>query len=334
MCPSLAMKSRVMPYLHSCRRLHQVFFANLGWGVGGDRRRVGVDTSWLGRRLLLVSNLPGGRGAPRAGKGTLRHMYNTVRANSWRPLTKQVPGRQCQGGNHGDCGEGGGLSPPGHGDEDAGLSAFVNVVRIAVASAVEGRSLLEYERDVMRYELATSPVQRAPLRGRRRRPASTASSFKLEREERAAEKEPPFLLPARCESGRGRPLSGQNGTGGSRAPRAATTAAMQVHFVASSSPSAWCFCWWAWRRPSWPPAGSTGAGARAAAAGAGAAGGGTQGGRQARCGASARQGSVAHRRAELVYRSSGCSSNGGGGRGRIMQLRGTHGLQGTAAPPS
>ena len=74
----------------------------------------------------------------------MRHIYNTVRANSWRPLTKQVPGRRHQGGNHGDCGEGGGLSPPGHGDEDAGLSVFVNVVRIAVASAVEGRSLLEY----------------------------------------------------------------------------------------------------------------------------------------------------------------------------------------------
>ena len=74
----------------------------------------------------------------------MRHIYNTVRANSWRPLAKQVPGRRRQGGNHGDCGEGGGLSPPGHGDKDAGLSAFVNVVRIAVASAVEGRSLLEY----------------------------------------------------------------------------------------------------------------------------------------------------------------------------------------------
>lgn len=68
----------------------------------------------------------------------VRRIYNTVRDNSWRPFLKHAPGRRRQGGSHGDCGEGGGLPPPGRGDEDAGLSAFVNVVRIAVASAVEG----------------------------------------------------------------------------------------------------------------------------------------------------------------------------------------------------
>jgi hypothetical protein len=90
----------------------------------------------------------------RLSSWAVRSIFEGVKGNAWKPLPpKEKFGRDRSKDVFQDAGGAEACPPPDKEDE-----AFQNLVRIALSNAVEGRSFLEFERDVLRYRLASAAV--------------------------------------------------------------------------------------------------------------------------------------------------------------------------------